>query len=123
MHKLMHKKNGERQHPRIPVPGNVKCRFVPAWNVQLIDISLGGARLEHQGLLKPGGVSRLVISHTKIEVELPCKVVWSKVIGSKDVGGTRELLCQSGVKFQGLNNEKEASLARLLESFASHARS
>jgi hypothetical protein len=119
----MLKKNGERRHPRIPVPEGVKCRLAPAWSAQIIDISVGGARVEHHGLLKPGGLSRLVISHKKIDVELPCKVVWSKVVGAKEIGGTkRELLCQSGVKFQGLNSEKEASLTLLLESFASHAR-
>lgn len=120
----MSKKHVERQHARILVPGKINCRLAPAGYAQIIDISAGGAKLEHHGILKPGGMSRLVISHKKIDLQLLCKVVWSKVIGAKDTGGAkRELLCQSGVKFQGLNSEKEASLALLLESFASHARS
>ena len=51
----MEKKGAERRrHPRFVVGGKTKGRMTAIYDASLVDISLGGAMVEHAHIVRPG---------------------------------------------------------------------
>lgn len=90
----------ERRHERMqfcpPIGGHVaECH-----QVRILDLSVGGARLEHSGVLRPGSNChlRFSIRPQPVLLTLAGEIVWSQVVGRRAGRGT-DLLFQTGLAF------------------------
>jgi len=107
----------QRRYPRLtfrePVSGDVTA----SQHVHILDLSLGGARLEHSAILRPGSGCYLRLPLKYQPVTVIGRVIWSRVVGgaSGDEGGVG-LLYQSGLEFGALSQGAHALLAGFLET-------
>lgn len=98
-----------------PVTGDVTASH----DVHILDLSLGGARVEHTIILRPGGSCYLRLPLKDQVVTVMGRVVWSRAVGraAANPSGTG-LVYQSGLEFGALAAEAHAHLAAFLESRA-----
>lgn len=91
-----------RRHPRWALRGRFPARTSPIHEATLLDISTGGALIEHVNLVRPGTVSFLTLLLQQQEVGLKCLVVRS-VVHRYEIGptGERDLIYRTGLEFQG----------------------
>ena len=104
-----------RCFPRVKVLGNVTGEVSFLQDVIFLDLSEGGARLEHAGRFALGAVCFLRLPAPEGELVLKARIVHSAV--SRTAPGPGEetiLLFQSGVEFLGLTSEKLLALQRLV---------
>ncbi len=108
-------KSVPRRHARLTFSEPVAGAVSPSYNVHILDLSLGGARLEHAIVLRPGISCYLRLRLNVSVLTVNCRVVWSKVVGreAKGPGGTG-LTYHSGVQFDTLSGEAKAVLAAFL---------
>ncbi len=104
-----------RRHARLtfsePAAGAVSANY----SVHILDLSLGGARLEHAIVLRPGTSCSLRLRLAASVLTVNCRVVWSKVVGREAKGpGGPGLTYHSGVQFDTLSREAKAVLAAFL---------
>jgi CheY-like chemotaxis protein len=100
-----------RKHRRVTPAKPIVARFAVGHEAQVCDLSTGGVRLEHEGVLRPG-VScpfRFVLSDAVFTFS--GRVVWSRAIGQAPSGRPR---CQSGVVFEGIPAAAKPLLEQLL---------
>ncbi|HYL82415.1 MAG TPA: PilZ domain-containing protein, partial [Candidatus Acidoferrum sp.] len=78
--------------------------------------SLGGARVEHTTILRPGSTCHLRLPLKRQSVTVLCNVVWSQAVGRAE-GEQRGtgLLFQSGLEFTTLAPEVQMLLTAFLE--------
>ncbi len=87
--------------------------------VRLLDLSLGGARIEHCSLLRPGSACALEFPAT-LPLVLTARVTRSTVVGvEEEATGGRLLRYESGLAFVNLTPEQRTALAQLLERLGS----
>lgn len=109
----------KRRHARLtfkePVTGDVTASH----DVHILDLSLGGARVEHTIILRPGSSCYLRLPLKEQVVTVMGRVVWSRAIGRATVNpsGTG-LVYQSGVEFGALSPEANSLLEAFLEAQA-----
>ena len=102
-----------RRFPRVKVLGNVTGEASFLQDVTLLDLSEGGARLEHAGRFALNAICFLRLPAPEGELVLKARVLHSAV--SRTVPGPEPtLLFQSGVEFLGLTPEKLLALRKLL---------
>lgn len=96
-----------------PVSGGILATH----DAQIHDLSLGGARLQHTVVLRPGSTCQLRVPLGALFITVLGSVVWSQVVGraTRSPDGTRGLLYQSGLEFVMLAGETRARLAAFLE--------
>ena len=110
----------QRQTPRIVIPGRLDARAHATLPVRLLDLSTGGARIEHVNLLRPGSPCRLELPPALGAPTISAQVVWSRVLGVEpSPDGERRIRYQSGLTFLSLTAERQAALTRLLEQLTS----
>jgi PilZ domain len=96
-------------------------KHITAWvrgipKVRLVDLSLGGARIEHLGLLRPGFPCTVEFLATIEPLILVTDVVRCEVVGvERHPAGERHLRCESGLAFGEVTAAQEATLVRMLE--------
>lgn len=103
----MEKKGPERRrHDRLVVGGKTKGRVTAVYDASLLDISVGGALIEHAHIVRPGTISYLILNLLGREVSLGCRVVRS-VVYRFEVGpdGERILVYRTGLEFVDLSDE------------------
>jgi hypothetical protein len=85
--------------------------------VQLLDLSLTGARIEYANLLRPGAVCAFELPPQLGSLALSSRMVWSHVIGGEHTpdGERRRRRYQSGLVFVAVTPEQQAALASALE--------
>jgi len=95
-------KTERRRHPRWVLRGRVAAHFAPQHDGSLINVSAGGALVEHAEVIRPGGLSLLTVLVPELKASLKCKVVRS-VVHRYEVGptGERELIYRTGLEFLG----------------------
>ncbi|MFQ5839682.1 MAG: PilZ domain-containing protein [Candidatus Methylomirabilales bacterium] len=109
-----HSKEGTRRHPRWIVRGRLTGRIRATDTATLIDLSPGGAQIEHTSIVRPGTIATLTLPVKGRDLTLRCQVVWSRVHRPQVRGDRgRELIYRSGLQFLDL---PEAS-RRLLEKY------
>lgn len=87
-----------RRAPRVVVRGQAESRIRPTVEVTLIDLSLTGAGVEHQTLLRPGARCELAVGTDRRELRPQAKVLRSVVHRwAKQKGGQIEFIYRSGV--------------------------
>lgn len=95
-----HTIGGTRRHRRWNVGGRLVGRIGMRHTVSFIDISLGGALIEHSNVVQPGTISLLTLSFSGEEEALRCRVVRSLVHRYEVLPtGERGLVYRSGVEF------------------------
>lgn len=101
---------------RAVVPGRIGGRVRATLEIRLLDLSLSGARVEHQNLLRPGFVCALELPPTLGSLSLSVRVVRSIVVGTEqNEAGERLLRYESGLTFIGLTAKQHATLSSILE--------
>jgi hypothetical protein len=85
--------------------------------VRILDLSRGGARVEHTNILRPGSVCHLRLALRNRRVTLLCHVVWSRAVGRAegDMGDTG-LRFHSGLQFASVASDAQVLLAAYLET-------
>jgi PilZ domain-containing protein len=104
---------------RVAVGGQIAAwvRGIP--KVRLVDLSLGGARIEHLGLLRPGFPCTVEFLASLEPLILVTDVVRCAVVGvERRSVGERHLRCESGLAFAEVTPSQEATLARILEGIS-----
>lgn len=105
-----------RAAARVVVPGRVGSRVRATLDARLLDLSITGARIEHQNLLRPGFICAIELPPTLASLSLSVRVVRSVVAGTeKSEAGERLLRYESGLAFVGLTGEQQATLEGILE--------
>ena len=104
-----------RRHARLTFSEPVAGAVSAGHRVHILDLSLGGARLEHAIVLRPGTNCYLRLRLNASVITLNCRVVWSRVVerAAGDLRGTG-LTYHSGVQFDTLSREAKAVLAAFL---------
>lgn len=108
---------GKRRHARLTFKEPIHELVTATHDVRILDLSLGGARVEHTDILRPGGACHLRVPLGNRRVTLPCRVVWSMAVGRAqgEVHGTG-LLFHSGLEFGDPSSDLRTLLAAYLEA-------
>lgn len=106
-----------RKHARLTFSEPVTGAVTASHDVHILDLSLGGARVEHTVILRPGNSCYLRLPLEQRSLTVNCRIVWSKAVGraAGEQGGTG-LLFQSGVQFGSLSREAQATLEAYLDA-------
>jgi hypothetical protein len=112
----MAKAEEQRRTPRVRIAGRLTGRASATIEVQVLDLSATGARVEHGGLLRPGTVCTFELPPALGQVSLSARVVRSAVIGTdKGPGAEQPLRYESGLEFIRVTPEQRAALTQVLE--------
>ncbi len=110
-------KGETRRYPRSVAVGRPLGRVNNAYNVSLIDISLGGVQIEHPDIIRPGTTSFLTLLMLGREVTLNCRVVRSLVHRTEvQADGEQQLIHRSGLEFLGPSEESLRQIDGYIES-------
>lgn len=110
---LLHETNGgRRRYRRWIIRGGLSGCIDAAHEASFVNISLGGALVEHWSMIRPGSIAFLTLAFQGQEVGLKCRVVRSEVhrYGVRPTV-ERHLVYRSGLEFV---DTSEASL-RLID--------
>lgn len=88
-----------RRHPRVNVGGRTKGKVNATHDVSLLDISLGGALIEHIHVVQPDSVSELGLTLQGHKMMLKCRVARSLVHRVEGQGVGRKLIYRTGLEF------------------------
>lgn len=104
-----------RRHARLTFSEPATGAVSASHGVHILDLSLGGARLEHTIVLRPGTSCSLRFRLAASVITVKCRVVWSRVVGRApgDLSGTG-LTYHSGMQFDTLSRDAKAVLAAFL---------
>ena len=107
-----------RRYPRLGFKEPVTGGVLATDDIRVLDLSLGGARIEHTALLRPGSTCYLRLLLKSQVVTVVGHVVWSKAVGraAGNPDETTSLLYQSGLEFGTLTEEAHALLTAFLEA-------
>ena len=89
-----------RRYPRVNIGGRTKGTVNAVHDVALLDISLGGALIEHTQVVQPGIAFDLVLTLLGQKLKLRCRAVRSVV--SRPEGqakGGQKLIYRTGLEF------------------------
>ena len=105
-----------RRFVRLPVPPHLGGPGVERHHMRLVDLSLGGARVEHDHPFPEGFLCFLKLSPALGGVWLQGEVVWSREAGRREVGeGEWVVSHQSGLRFTLLTLGQREGLTAALE--------
>src|SRR3990170_3250279 len=102
-----------RKPPRFRVSG-VTAAVTTLQEAELLDLSLEGALVEHQGMLALGSPCFLQLEIDDQRMAVECRVVHSRVSRR---GGGSALYYQTGLQFCHLSRGAEQSLGALIRSY------
>jgi hypothetical protein len=103
---------GRRRYRRWNIRGGLSGCIDAAYEASFVNISLGGALIEHSSMIRPGSIAFLTLAFQGQETGLKCRVVRSEVhrYGVRPTQ-ERHLVYRSGLEFV---DTSEASL-RLID--------
>ena len=96
----------KRRFPRFAVMGKVEGRIVASYEATLVNLSQGGALVEHSSMVRPGSMSQLILPHGTGEIRIACRVVRSALNRRETRGAASVVIYRTGVEF--LNPSPEA---------------
>lgn len=98
----------KRRHPRWQVRNRLVGRIAPNHEASLLDISSGGALIEHPNLVRPETVLFLTLLIPKCEINLRCRVVRSLVYRYAHwPSGKQDMLYRTGLEFLALSETSQ----------------
>ena len=106
-----------RQHARLTFSEPVSGAVTSSHAVHILDLSLGGARVEHTIILRPGSSCYIRVPISQSFLTVNCRIVWSKAI-SRTEGETGQtgLLYHSGVQFGSMAQDTRTMLMAYLDN-------
>jgi hypothetical protein len=105
-----------RRAARLTVPRQLRGAELELHLVQLLDLSLLGARIEHFEPMRVGVLCYVDLPPALGRVRLTGRIVWTKLRGSEQtVEGDRRHHHQSGIEFAGLTPEQQIALDAALK--------
>jgi len=111
----MGERHEQRRLPRTPLPWRISARVRDVREVWLLDLSIGGTRLEHLGLLRPGVRCEPVLPTMLGGLTLSAHVAWCTVLARRrGFDGERHFLSHTGLRFSPLTAPQHATLAGAL---------
>lgn len=106
-----------RRHLRCQVGKKLTGRITSNHDASVLDMSLGGALIEHSNLVRPGTLAFLTLSVDGHEVSLRCRVLRSAIYRYEvRFTGERVQVYRSGLEFSGLSEEAQRLLEKSIES-------
>ncbi len=109
----MRKDEKVRRFPRFQIRG-VMGAITEADEAEVLDLSMGGALVEHRGMFRVGASCFLDLPTAGMLVSIRCRVVYSGE-GRREPEGT--LYYRTGVEFLDLTPESEQALEALIRSY------
>lgn len=109
--------NGQRRYRRWVVGGRLAARVGGISQASLVDISLGGALVEHSNMMRPGSISFLTLALDRQEEVLKCRVVRSE--GHRyevHPTGERDLVYRTGLEFLAPSESSLGLIEKSIES-------
>lgn len=104
-----------RRHLRWRVGEGLTGRIASKNEASILDISLGGALVEHSNLVRPGTLSFLTLLLRVQEVNLRCRVVRSAIYRFKTwPTGEQEHLYRTGVEFLALSEDSRRMIDKYI---------
>ncbi|MEE9539725.1 MAG: PilZ domain-containing protein [candidate division NC10 bacterium] len=110
---------GRRKHPRIVVKEEAKGRVAAVSDAVLLNISLGGALIEHVGVVRPGTPSSLELDLHGKRIRLRCRVARS--VGNRievQPDGEQELIYHTGLQFVEPSDETLQVIGDYIQSLS-----
>lgn len=104
----------KRRFPRFSVLGKVEGKIVATFEATLVNLSLGGALIEHSSMVRPGSLSQLVLPTGAGEIRVACRVVRSSLSRRESRGHETVVVYQSGLEFVNPPPDTLAALEQLL---------
>jgi len=113
-----------RKAPRIRIACRPWGRILGTLEYRLVDLSIAGARIEHQAPLEPGSTWGVELPLAFGSMSLRARVVHTYPVGDTLVRDADALLrYQSGLAFLGITPEQQATLAGRLNSLCPQLKS
>ena len=107
----------KRRYPRFVVGATAKGRLTTTYTASLINISLGGALVEHPDIVRPGTISYMDMTLQGKDVRLKCRVARSVVHRTEVLeSGERELIYHTGLEFLDPPTETLDLIVQYIES-------
>jgi hypothetical protein len=91
----------KRRYKRFIVDGmNIYTKMIFSSEIEILDISTGGARIKSTENLKLGSSILIIFENKKIQFPIMCTVIWEKLSGSiNNAYGEFVPVYESGIKF------------------------
>lgn len=105
-----------RRFPRFQIR-NITGAITAPHEAEVLNLSMGGALVEHQGMAHVGAICFLNLGTALDPLTFRCRVVHSRV-SRRDQDGT--LHCLTGVEFLDLTPEAEQALQAVIRSYGAH---
>lgn len=104
----------KRRFPRVTVMGRVEGKIVASYEATLVNLSLGGALVEHSSMVRLGSMSQLMLPFGKGEIRLTCRVVRSALNRRESRGQDSAIIYQTGLEFVDPSPETLTVLEELI---------
>ena len=109
----------KRQYPRFAVRGTTKGQVTATCEASLLNISLGGALIEHAEVVRPGAVTTLDLPMLGRVVRVRCRVIRSIFARQeKQPDGEIAMIYQSGLQFLDPTEETRSVISEYIESIS-----
>jgi hypothetical protein len=107
-----------RRLVRVILPWTVRGAVDRQYDVQVIDLSLAGAMIEHAERFSPGETRLLLLWVPGADLCLRAQLIWSQMNSvHRGADGKGQLRFRSGVHFLDLSDAETAHLRRYLATF------
>ncbi|MBI3007396.1 MAG: PilZ domain-containing protein [candidate division NC10 bacterium] len=108
----------KRRFPRVTVMGRVEGKIVASYEATLVNLSLGGALVEHSSMVRLGSMSQLMLPYGNGEIRVNCRVVRSALNRRESRGRDSAVIYQTGLEFLNPSPDTLSALEKLIT--ASH---
>lgn len=89
-----------RRYPRVVVGDKARGQIYDIEQGSVLNLSMGGALIEHVKTVRPGAILDLVLNLRQREARVRCRVVWSTAHRAHvQPDGGEELIYRTGVEF------------------------
>ena len=104
----------KRRFPRFTVLGKVAGKIIATLEATLLNLSLGGALIEHPTMVRLGSLSQLLLPSAKGEIQVDCRVVRSILVRQERRGNETVVIYQTGLEFRNASPEILAALEEVI---------
>ncbi len=100
---------------RTPLPPSVKAVVQATIEARVVDLSAGGACLEHRGMLRPQSACQLLLVDPLQSLRICASIVRCQAIGVDGRPGAEgQLLYQTAVVFRDLSRPEDAAIRQMI---------
>lgn len=109
---------GRRKLPRASLSEDLQATLGADLPIEIVDLSLDGAQVEHRGPALPGNTHPLTLELAGERFLLAAEVMWSQASRTApDPSGARVLLYRTGLRFHRLSEDAEAFLGAIIRRY------